>query len=95
MTGISDAFYTLSDPSRRSAYDRTRAQQSNRTGDASASSSYFDFFSGLAGAASGKSKTGTTRPDANYMFGDVFEDMLRPELEKGGLPIWVNCFSFF
>lgn len=29
------------------------------------------------------------------MFGDVFEDMLRPELEKGGLPIWVNCFSFF
>lgn len=97
---ISDAFYTLSDSTRRANYDRLRSQQpkEKRTSDPNSSKNYFDYFSNLAsgfGAAGSSSNgaTGTgTRVDPEFVFSNVFEDLLRPELEKKqggmGLPVW-------
>lgn len=74
---IADAYYTLSDPARRSSYDRLRASKSDRerTSEASSSGSYFDFFKNAAKGTAGT--TGGERPDAEFVFGDVFEDMVR------------------
>jgi hypothetical protein len=72
---------------RRASYDRLRTSKpsssyaSNPTADAS---SFFNFFSSRAGApadfddAEEESEYG--QPDAEYVFGNVFEDMLRPEV---------------
>lgn len=72
---------------RRASYDRLRTSKpsssyaSNPTADAS---SFFNFFSSRAGAPSDfddddeESEYG--QPDAEYVFGNVFEDMLRPEV---------------
>ncbi|KAM0755974.1 DnaJ-domain-containing protein [Meredithblackwellia eburnea MCA 4105] len=76
---VSDAYYTLSDSTRRSNYDRVKSTQSkgNRSADAGSSSSYFDFFS-----------QGTEeQPDAEHVFGNVFEDMMRPEVQRV-FPLW-------
>ncbi|KAK4704692.1 hypothetical protein P7C70_g1514, partial [Phenoliferia sp. Uapishka_3] len=77
-----DAYYTLSDSGRRAAYDRLRATQpaGSRTDAPGSSSSYFDFFSRGAGPAE-------TQPDAEHVFGNVFEDMLKPEINRA-IPLW-------
>ncbi|KAL8283656.1 hypothetical protein RQP46_005451 [Phenoliferia psychrophenolica] len=77
---VNDAYYTLSDKSRKAAYDRLRATQSNRTDAPGSSSSYFDFFSSGAG-------TPEEQPDAEHVFGSVFEDLLRPEVNRV-VPFW-------
>lgn len=57
---IADAYYTLSDRSRRQSYDRSRSQQ--------------DRFTPFSSARPNASTT-----QANHIFGDVFEELLRSE----------------
>ena len=84
---MADAYYVLSDPSRRAEYDslfNSRPPGAFTDDGASeyeqdqASSSFFQNFSqyfqnatGTAGGGDG----GRTRPDPNGVFGDVFEEM--------------------
>ncbi|KAF8507123.1 DnaJ-domain-containing protein [Russula emetica] len=95
---VADAYYVLSDPQRRSDYDRLSSSKSSseRTNDPSASSNFFRMFSGIFTTnnnAAGNGQTGTgpeqpdQRPNADQVFGDVFEDLLRPEVERH-LPLW-------
>lgn len=93
---VADAYYVLSDPARRAEYDALfRSRPSSAfTDDASsefeqdqASSSFFQnfstFFQNATGASSGSAagaSAGGHRPDANHVFGDVFEEMLAPEV---------------
>lgn len=92
---VADAFYTLSDPGRRSSYDRMRGSSSSSSGfggnagtggggwfgssaKSSAAPGGHDFFS---------SSDDDEQPDAEGLFGNVFEDMLRPEVQRT-LPLW-------
>jgi hypothetical protein len=117
---LADAYYVLSDTTRRAEYDSLRrshgftssARPSARAG-ASASSatgappggweefaekeqqSSFNFFKNFfshasdgAGASSTSTgATGTAQPQADFVFGDVFEELLRPEVHRVA-PIW-------
>ncbi|KAE8269364.1 hypothetical protein A4X09_0g2982 [Tilletia walkeri] len=78
---LADAYYVLSDPSRRQEYDavrRSHPSSSSSFGDsAQASANYFrSFFSG--GATHGE------QPEAEGVFGGVFEELLRPEVHRVG-----------
>jgi len=97
---VADAYYALSDTQRRSEYDRLAASKtsSERTTDPNASRNFFSTFAGLfssSGSGATGSGTGTRtasdqsgqRPNADRVFGDVFEDLLRPEVERH-LPVW-------
>ncbi|KAI8384327.1 DnaJ domain-containing protein [Radiomyces spectabilis] len=59
---IADAYYILSDSTRREAFDRNRAQ--HRT---------------FASSSTAEPTTSTNY--AHHMFGNVFEELLRPEVE--------------
>jgi len=62
---VADAYYVLSDPTRRRDYDqRYTSSGDNRTS---------DFF--------------TQQPDPNGVFADVFEELLRPEVQRS-VPWW-------
>jgi len=99
---VADAYYVLSDPQRRSEYDKLAASKSSseRTNDPNASSAFFRTFASMfssTGTTNGETGTGTgtgtaseesgQRPNADRVFGDVFEDLLRPEVERH-LPLW-------
>ncbi|KDE09688.1 hypothetical protein MVLG_00092 [Microbotryum lychnidis-dioicae p1A1 Lamole] len=95
---VADAYYTLSDTSRRSNYDQLRSSRpsSSRTSNFDSSSSYFNFFnsarqSNTADAQDAydddKESDAGTQPDAEHVFGSVFEDMLRPEVNRH-VPVW-------
>jgi len=93
---VADAYYVLSDIQRRTDYDRLSSSKSSseRTSDPNASSNFFRMFSGIfTNSASGNRPPGDVpeqpgqRPDADQVFGDVFEDLLRPEVERH-LPLW-------
>jgi hypothetical protein len=83
----------LQDPARRAAYDAQRASRPNvftsTTG--SSSADYFSqFFSGGgfgAGTADDPKEEEPVRPDPDATFGDAFEDLLRPEVERL-FPMW-------
>ncbi|KAH9857909.1 DnaJ domain-containing protein, partial [Lenzites betulinus] len=91
---VADAYYVLSDPTRRKEYDilyTTRGPQ-ERTDQPNASANFFSTFSNMFGQGAGgaQSATGATaadRPDAEHVFADVFEELLRPEVERH-LPWW-------
>lgn len=85
---MADAYYVLSDPARRAEYDslfRSRPSSAFTDDGASefeqeqASGSFFDNFSSFFQNATGQGATagaqGHPRPDANGVFGDVFEEM--------------------
>lgn len=85
---VADAYYVLSDPARRAEYDslfRSRPSSAFTDEGASefeqdqASGSFFDnfstFFQSATGMGSGGSEKAHPRPDANGVFGDVFEEM--------------------
>ncbi|KAG8749258.1 hypothetical protein FRC12_013498 [Ceratobasidium sp. 428] len=82
---VADAYYVLSDPVRRREYDSLFSQRREyTTTDPGASESFFNYFANMFG---GKSEDAVppgaaNRPDPEDVFGDVFEDLLRPEVEK-------------
>ncbi|OAV96351.1 hypothetical protein PTTG_00670 [Puccinia triticina 1-1 BBBD Race 1] len=95
---VADAYYVLSDPSRRREYDeiwRTQ-QQSNFNSDhrnQTTGNSFSDplqFFKNfLFNYTQGSTSNSThqpeghqSRPDPEATFADVFEDLLRPEMER-------------
>ncbi|KAN0128428.1 DnaJ domain containing protein [Lactarius tabidus] len=96
---VADAYYVLSDPQRRREYDTLAASKpsSERTTDANASSNFFSTFASMFGNSAGgttgrQTETGPgtapgQRPNADRVFSDVFEDLLRPEVERH-LPLW-------
>ncbi|KAF8587259.1 DnaJ-domain-containing protein [Ramaria rubella] len=95
---VADAYYVLSDPTRRKEYDTLYASRSSndRSADPEASTSFFANFANIfsgGGAAEGAAVPPPNgfadgqRPDAEGVFGDVFEEMLRPEVERR-VPWW-------
>ncbi|KAI0757137.1 DnaJ domain-containing protein [Daedaleopsis nitida] len=93
---VADAYYVLSDGTRRKEYDMlysTRRPQ-ERTAQPDASSNFFSTFTnmfggkqGATGAESATGATGADRPDADHVFADVFEELLRPEVDRHA-PWW-------
>ncbi|BGP36725.1 hypothetical protein JCM10450v2_000617 [Rhodotorula kratochvilovae] len=92
---VADAHYTLSDPSRRRAYDELRRANSSRwTDDAGESGNWWEYFGGGSGTRAAQEDeeddvdpTAGERPDPEHVFGNVFEEMLRPEVNRA-LPLW-------
>ncbi|KAI0273294.1 DnaJ domain-containing protein [Russula aff. rugulosa BPL654] len=83
---VADAYYVLSDPQRRSDYDRLSSSKSSseRTSDPNASSNFFRMFSGMfANSAAGNGPTPAEQPDQRRMQ----IKSLRPEVERH-LPLW-------
>ncbi|KAF8446098.1 DnaJ domain-containing protein [Boletus edulis BED1] len=85
---VADAYYVLSDPIRRKEYDSlySSKSQTDKSADPKASSNFFHQFASMFGNAG----TGNTsrdngheqRPDAQNVFADVFDELLRPEVER-------------
>lgn len=77
---MADAYYVLSDTERRREYDSLYGSRSEKTADPGASTDFFSTFANMFGSAAGgttgaaEGETGQ-RPDANNVFGDVFEDV--------------------
>ncbi|KZT06834.1 DnaJ-domain-containing protein [Laetiporus sulphureus 93-53] len=83
---VADAYYILSDSTRRKEYDmlyKTRGPQ-ERTTDPHASASWFSAFASVFGGGTPASGAGATEqePDANNIFADVFDELLRPEVQR-------------
>jgi DnaJ-class molecular chaperone len=77
---VADAFYVLSDPQRRSDYDRLSSSISSsaRTSDPNASNTFFSMFSDMLrgeGQSEAAPEQSVQRPNANIVFGTVFEDV--------------------
>ncbi|KAE9410955.1 DnaJ-domain-containing protein [Gymnopus androsaceus JB14] len=85
---VADAYYMLSDATRRKEYDSLHSSRasSERSQDPKSSSSFFSQFSGMFGGA-GAGAGANQQPDAEGVFTDVFEELLRPEVERR-LPWW-------
>lgn len=77
---VADAYYVLSDPTRRKEYDNlysTRTRR-DRTSDPDASSSFFSQFAGMFGggqAGDGATHAPGARLDAEDVFADVFDEV--------------------
>ncbi|KAJ6520082.1 DnaJ domain-containing protein [Mycena sanguinolenta] len=87
---VADAYYVLSDPSRRREYDALyTSRKTERTDDPGASNTFFNQFAGMFGASSGSAGAAPApeRPDADGVFADTFEELLRPEVERH-FPWW-------
>jgi len=86
---VADAYYVLSDPKRRQEYDILFKTRSDRTDDPSSSSPFFSQFSGMfgGGAAPNRTGTGTGQPNPDGVFADVFDELLRPEIQRH-IPWW-------
>ncbi|KAF9474464.1 DnaJ-domain-containing protein [Pholiota conissans] len=80
---VADAYYVLSDIKRRQEYDLLYRSRTDRTTDPESSS---NFFSGMFGQ-SGANQPEAQQPDAEGVFVDVFEELLRPEVERR-VPWW-------
>ncbi|KXN89895.1 hypothetical protein AN958_04899 [Leucoagaricus sp. SymC.cos] len=85
---VADAYYVLSDPQRRKEYDVLYTTRSDHTDNPHSTYSFFsqfaNFFGGGGSQASGE---GATQPNPDGVFADVFEELLRPEVERRA-PIW-------
>ncbi|TDL28401.1 DnaJ-domain-containing protein [Rickenella mellea] len=83
---VADAYFVLSDPDRRKEYDTLRAARTfnERTADPGASSNFFSQFASMfaGAAAAGGTTPNAQRPDAEGVFTDVFEELLRPEVQR-------------
>jgi len=87
---IADAYYVLSDTKRRRDYDLQYESRSfnERTPDPDASANFFENFTNMFGAGSNNARPEPqARPDAEGTFTDVFEELLRPEVERR-VPWW-------
>ncbi|KAF8807539.1 DnaJ-domain-containing protein [Phlegmacium glaucopus] len=83
---VADAYYVLSDPKRRQEYDILCKTRPDRTDDPSSSSGFFSQFSSMFGGAA-PNRTGTAQPNPDGVFADVFDELLRPEVERH-VPWW-------
>jgi len=82
---VADAYYVLSDPIRRKEYDALYSSkaQADRSTDPKASSNFFHQFASMfGGTAKDKNNGREQRPDAENVFADVFDELLRPEVER-------------
>ncbi|CAD6571787.1 MAG: hypothetical protein CYPHOPRED_004580 [Cyphobasidiales sp. Tagirdzhanova-0007] len=98
---VADAYYVLSDKARRRAYDNQRAAHQEVPGGYSAdnsgtsSANFFNSFFGQGGPgyahadedAASSAGSESARPDANFVFTDVFDDLLAPEVDRV-VPFW-------
>ncbi|GAA5899460.1 J domain-containing protein [Sporobolomyces salmoneus] len=85
---VADAYYTLSDPSRRKSYDQLRSSQSSRGSTTSGGmpgggGSWWGNF----GGQEEEEEFENEQPDAEHVFADTFEDLLRPEVHRI-VPLW-------
>ncbi|KAG1755143.1 DnaJ domain-containing protein [Suillus paluster] len=85
---VADAYYVLSDPVRRKEYDALYSSKSagDRSSDPKASSNFFAHFASMFGGAGAAPAQGP-RPNAENVFADVFDELLRPEVERH-VPWW-------
>jgi curved DNA-binding protein CbpA len=68
---VADAYYVLSDPTRRKEYDTLYASH-----DPSSSSNFFAAFANMFASSGAGTTAGTgLRPDADRQFADVFEEV--------------------
>jgi curved DNA-binding protein CbpA len=111
LQSVADAYYVLSDPQRRSEYDRLSSSRSSSetTSDPNASSNFFRMFSGMFTSSAADGQSGSAqeqpgqRPDADHIFGDVFEDVRRspspilPRTQEGHTrrPTRLSCSCLF
>ena len=72
FSSVADAYFTLSDSQRRAAYDAKLKESKPPMSAGMDGKSYFDYFARAAGAGA------QTRPEADHVFGDVFEEMVSP-----------------
>ncbi|KAI0079566.1 DnaJ-domain-containing protein [Panus rudis PR-1116 ss-1] len=84
---VADAYYVLSDPARRRQYDSLYSAHQEKAKDPNASESFFSTFANMFGSTGPKGATPTDRPDAEGVFADVFEELLRPEVQRHA-PWW-------
>ncbi|KAJ7446396.1 DnaJ domain-containing protein [Mycena galericulata] len=88
---VADAYYVLSDATRRREYDAlyTTRARADRTEDPGSSNSFFSQFPNMFGGGGGAAPTpgAGQQPDAEGVFTDVFEELLRPEVERRA-PWW-------
>jgi len=85
---VADSYYVLSDPTRRKEYDALyrSSSYSNKSEDPKASKSFFSQFAGMFGGGAHAGAAGQA-PDAEGVFADVFEELLRPEVQRHA-PWW-------
>lgn len=83
---MNDAYFTLSDPSRRSDYNASRrfysstsSSAGSESGEGFASGSFPWSAFGFGGSSSGAKKPGEEEKFSSEQFGDAFEEMLREE----------------
>ncbi|PCH33526.1 DnaJ-domain-containing protein, partial [Wolfiporia cocos MD-104 SS10] len=92
---VADAYYVLSDTTRRREYDALYASRASqeKTPDPNASANWFSAFASMFGGgvpgAGTQSPAGASgeRPDADHVFADVFDELLRPEVQRHA-PWW-------
>nr|GAT57454.1 predicted protein [Mycena chlorophos] len=93
---VADGYYILSDPTRRREYDvlyASRARDRTAEPDAGSSNAFFSQFASMFGNSSGAGAGAKNappepeRPDADGVFADVFEELLRPEVQRHA-PWW-------
>jgi len=84
---VADAYYVLSDTSRRREYDQLHSRRSpfqEKPDDPASSSNFFSNFSNMF---TGSGAAAEERPDADNQFANIFEELLRPEVERHA-PWW-------
>ncbi|KAK7064011.1 DnaJ-domain-containing protein [Favolaschia claudopus] len=88
---VADAYYVLSDTTRRKEYDALyTSRKSERSEDPGASTNFFTQFAGMfggGGAGAPPTAADAERPDADGVFADAFEELLRPEVQRHA-PWW-------
>ncbi|KAF9044839.1 hypothetical protein BDZ89DRAFT_1089775 [Hymenopellis radicata] len=80
---VADAYYVLSDLARRREYDALYASRSSRNTDPSSSTGFFSQFAGMFSGGA----PAPQQPNPEGVFADVFEELLRPEVERT-VPWW-------
>ncbi|KAJ3899996.1 DnaJ domain-containing protein [Lentinula edodes] len=84
---VADAYYMLSDATRRKEYDSLRASKTPNERSTDSKSSYNFFSQFFGGSSAGTRAEANQQPNAEGVFTDVFEELLRPEVERR-FPLW-------